>query len=70
MAKPIDWDKVDAEFEEALKKEQFINQQIANERKNIKTVDELIEDAKIVNRAVSNNNFKSKIINTKKSDEV
>ena len=49
MTKPIDWDAVDAEFDEALQKEQTINEQIKEERKKVKTVEELIEDVIVVN---------------------
>lgn len=69
MATPIDWDAVDAEFEAALKKEQLINEQIRQERKEVKTVEELIEDAKKVNKIIEKNNFNTKIISPKKSDE-
>ena len=69
MATPIDWDVVDAEFEAALKKEQLINEQIRQERKEFKTVEELIEDAKKVNKIIEKNNFNAVNLTPKKSDE-
>ena len=69
MTTPIDWDAVDAEFEESLKKEQFVNQQIREERKQVKTVQELIEDAKKVNKIIEKNNFNVVNLTPKKSEQ-
>ena len=69
MNTPIDWDKVDEEFEKALQKEQAINQKIREERKKVKTVEELTQDAKQVNKVIEKNNFNAKILSPKKSDE-
>lgn len=69
MTKPIDWDKVDEEFEKSLQKEQSINQKIREERKTIKTVDDLVNEAKKVNKIIEKNNFDAKILSPKKSDE-
>ena len=69
MTKPIDWDKVDEEFEKSLQKEQAINQKIQEERKTVKTVDDLVNEAKKVNKIIEKNNFDAKILSPKKSDE-
>lgn len=69
MNTPIDWDKVDEEFEKSLQKEQAINQKIQEERKTVKTVDDLVNEAKKVNKIIEKNNFDAKILSPKKSDE-
>lgn len=69
MKKPIDWEKVDAEFDEYLKKEQFVNEQIAEERKTVKSIDELTQDAKNVNLIIEKNNFTSKLLTPKKGNK-
>lgn len=66
MKKPIDWEQVDAEFDEYLKKEQFVNEQIAKEREKVKSVEELTSDAQNVNLIIEKNNFKSKLLTPKK----
>ena len=70
MSKSIDWDKVDEEFEKSLQKEQAINQKIQEERKTIKTVDDLVNEAKKVNKIIEKNNFNAKILSPKKDEEV
>lgn len=70
MTKPIDWDKVDEEFEKSLQKEQAINQKIQEERKTVKTVDDLVNEAKKVNKIIEKNNFDAKILSPKKDEEV
>lgn len=69
MKKPIDWEQVDAEFDEYLKKEQFINEQIAKEREKVKSVEELTTDAQNVNLIIEKNNFKSKLLTPKKGNK-
>lgn len=69
MKKPIDWEQVDAEFDEYLKKEQFVNEQIAEERKKVKSVEELTTDAQNVNLIIEKNNFKSKLLTPKKGNK-
>ena len=69
MNTPIDWDKVDEEFEKSLQKEQAINLKIQEERKTVKTVDDLVNEAKKVNKIIEKNNFDAKILSPKKSDE-
>lgn len=69
MKKPIDWEKVDAEFDEYLKKEQFVNEQIAEERKNVKSIDELTLEAQKVNLIIEKNNFESKLLTPKKGNK-
>ena len=70
MNTPIDWDKVDEEFEKSLQKEQAINQKIQEERKTVKTVDDLVNEAKKVNKIIEKNNFDAKILSPKKDEEV
>lgn len=66
MKQPIDWEQVDAEFDEYLEKEQFVNEQIAKEREKVKSVEELTKDAQNVNLIIEKNNFKSKLLTPKK----
>ena len=70
MTPPIDWDAIDAEFEKSLEKEQLINEQIREERKIPKTTEQLIEDAKFVNKVIEKNNLNAKILSPKKSEEI
>ncbi len=69
MKEPIDWKKVDEEFDRYINKEKFVNEQITNERKKEKSCDELIEEAKIVNEIIEKNNLHAKIIVPKKGDK-
>ena len=69
MATPIDWDSVNAEFDEYTKKEEFVNNQIRQERKSVKTVDELVKDAKYVNKIIEKNKLNALNLTPKKNDE-
>lgn len=70
MKKQVDWNAVDAEFEEYLKKEKVVNEQIREERKKVLNNEQLISQTKQVNDFIEKNSLNVKILTKNKKSEV